>query len=190
MSIAIPSPKRWTVEECYRLQEAGHLEGRYELIEGVIVDKMGQNPRHARFLSNLILCLESIFSMKYIRVQAPIALPTPYGTYNEPEPDAVVTKESVITYTHHPLPDDLLLVAEVSDSSLDFDRRTKVPLYAKAGITEFWILDVAERKLYVYQEPTETGYRLTHLYTEQDAVVLAALPEKQIAVKDLFPPVE
>ncbi len=191
MAIATPSPKKWTVEECYRLQDSGLLEGRYELIHGEIYSKMGQKPLHALSLSSLVLCLESIFTMRRIRVQAPIALPNPHGRYSEPEPDVAVTKEDLFTYTQqHPLPQDLLLVAEVSDASLRFDRRTKAPLYAQSGVTEYWLLDVTNRKLFVYREPSAEGYRQTILYTEEDTVSLLALPETPIAVRDLFPPIE
>lgn len=190
MSVAYPEPKKWTVEECYRLQESGLLEGRYEVIHGEIYSKMGQKPPHSRSLSGLLLCLDSIFSMRRIRIQSPIALPAPHGRYSEPEPDVVVTVDNVLTYTEHPTPADLLLAAEVSDTSLRFDRRTKAPLYAQCGVEEYWILDVVKRQLFVYREPSEDGYRYTRIYAEGETVALLAKPEAPIAVKDLFPPAE
>ncbi len=188
MSVVSPKPKRWTVEECNRLQETGILEARYELIDGEIYDKMGQKPAHALFLLSLMIALEELFGRRRVRGQSPITLPNPFGQYSEPEPDVVVTKEDGFAYIQHPLPEDIVLLAEVSDTTYHFDVVTKALLYARAGISEYWVIDVENRKLIVHQSPTKTGYQTTTAYDEEAQFSLLALPAKQITVNWLFPP--
>src|SRR5580704_141177 len=104
--------KKWTVEEYDRLAEAGFLPGRYELIEGEIIEKMSPNPPHVIAVTLLAVWLQTLFGLLHVRTQVPIMLP---GISHKPEPDVAVTREPTTAYlSDHPTPDDLLLVAEVS----------------------------------------------------------------------------
>jgi hypothetical protein len=121
-----PQRKVWTREEVARLGEmfAGQ---RYELIEGDLIDKMGQKPPHAYLISLLNTVLSEAFPGK-IRVQLPISLPAPQGITSEPEPDVLVLhqKSSASAFLHrHPGPPDIALLIEVSDSTFEMDRERK-----------------------------------------------------------------
>src|SRR5580704_3447769 len=124
MPEAVPSMRRkkWTVEEYDRLAEAGFLPGRYVLIEGEIIEKMPPNPPHVIAVTLLGAWLQTLFGLLHVRTQVPITLP---GISHKPEPDIAVTREPTTAYlSSHPGPDDLLLAAEVSDSTLVYDLET------------------------------------------------------------------
>lgn len=114
-----PNRYRLPVEAYYRLRELGFLEGRFEILDGAVINKRGQNPPHASTLTRLLRILVSLFGADYLRMQAPIVLPGTDGIYNEPEPDAAVTREPENAYNgRHPGPEDLVLVVEISDTTL------------------------------------------------------------------------
>ncbi len=137
--------KIWTVEEYHRMIEAGILtEGdKIELLDGRIVEMSAQTPPHVattqrsdRYLQHLLRDLAEI------RAQLPITLAT-----SEPEPDIAVVRIDPGAYgDHHPNPSEILLLIEVSYSTLQIDRREKAPIYARANIAEYWILDVVGAK--------------------------------------------
>lgn len=184
-----PTPKRWTVEECDTFREMGFLEGgRYELIEGVIVDKMGHGNPHSRAICALMNLLATLFGLEKIRVQLPIRIEGELGRVNEPLPDVALTRESYEAYDETPTPNDLLLVAEVSDSSLRFDLTTKARLYARAGVGEYWVLDIEKNSVIVHREPTSTGYESVTEWETGEALSPLALPSASVLVSSLFPP--
>jgi Uma2 family endonuclease len=186
----IPPRKRWTREEYRRLQEAGFLPGRYELIDGEIREKMTKNPPHCIALALLAVWLESLFGRLCVRTQDPIVLPVPDDDSSETEPDVAVTVAPTTRYqSDHPGPQDLLLVAEVSDSTLDYDLNTKARLYAAAGIVDYWVLNVSGRQLTVHRQPAAEGYREVRTYTETEEISPLSRPEAMIAVSSLLPPV-
>ncbi|AIE84225.1 hypothetical protein OP10G_0857 [Fimbriimonas ginsengisoli Gsoil 348] len=161
---------------------------RLELVDGQIVEKMTHHPPH-------VICIEAITRLLILRVgqthsirsQAPIAL----SDISEPEPDLTVVPGRPADYLKgHPTPEQIDMLIEVSDSSLDRDRRYKVPLYAKAGIREVWLVDVDGRRLEAYREPSPEGYRIvtTLAYTERLAPLFA--PGILINVIDLLPPAQ
>src|SRR5689334_22610077 len=117
-----PHRKRWTREEYRRLREAGFLPGRYELIDGEILEKMPKNPPHRIALMLLAAWLERVFGRFYVQPQDPIVLPVPDENSTEPEPDFAVTRAPTMTYeSDNPHAEDLLLVGEVSDTTLPYD---------------------------------------------------------------------
>jgi Uma2 family endonuclease len=184
-----PNRYRLPVEAYYRLKELGFLEGRFEVLDGEVIDKMGQNPPHSSTLTRLGRILSDRFGADYLRMQSPIVLPGIDGVYNEPEPDAAVTTETEAAYnTHHPGPEDLLLVVEVSDSTLHTDLVVKARLYARAGITEYWVLDLNERKLHVHREASGGEYTSVTIHTESETVSCISRPEDSVAIADLLPP--
>src|SRR4051812_11349916 len=136
-----PNRYRWTVEECYALAAEGKLVGRYEVLDGEVVNKMGQNPPHATTLNLILDFLLRLFAPSFIRIQVPVRLEWPDNVYTEPEPDIAVTRGPAKDYaSKHPGRDDLVIVVEVSDSTLRTDVIVKSRLYARSGIPEYWIV--------------------------------------------------
>jgi hypothetical protein len=105
----------------------------------------------------------------------------------EPEPDVVLLKRAPDHYvSHQPAPDDVLLLIEVADSSLDFDRRKKLPVYARAGIPEVWIVDLQDCTIEVYRESYFTGYEKIAVFRSGDKVSPAAFPDVKVDVAELL----
>ena len=144
-------PRLWSVEDYQRLGELGVFlpEERVELIEGVIFDVPPHLPPHGRAImrGNSTL-VELCGKTHYVRVQLALQL----GPKSMPEPDfALVRREVVDSSEGHPTGADLVI--EVSESSLGHDRRKKAGLYARAGIPEYWIINLRDRLVEVYREP-------------------------------------
>lgn len=161
-----------------------------ELVEGWIVPKIPRNPPHdvAIALAESVLraCLPAGW---HIRVQSAITT-----TDSEPEPDLAIVASSIRDYiAHHPAPDDIALVIEVADSSLQYDRETKSRLYARAGIREFWIINLIDRVVEVFLDPTGPAlaptYRHHEIFTIEQSVALAVagLPAIRVSIRDLLP---
>ena len=188
MTVLMENPKLWTVEECERLEAQGFLTNRYELIDGVIIDKMGQNSPHAALLRQLTAMLAHWFGWTLVTGQLPIRILGELGKTNEPLPDVMVTrKEGMAYYFALPTPEDVLLVAEVSDSSLRLDTSTKALLYAKAGIVEYWVVDVNSERLIVHCNPTANGYEDIRTYGREEAVAPLSYTDSPLGLTFLFP---
>ena len=184
-----PDRYRWSVAECARMAEEGRLVGRYEILDGEVVSKIGQKPSHYLGISLLTLWANRTFGDQFVRVQGPIALPAPDNEFSEPEPDVAVTRASTTAYAeHHPGPEDLLLVVEVSDTTLRSDLMVKPRLYARAGIAEYWVLDLNDRQLYLHREPVNGEYTIVTTHSENETVALATRPDAPVAIADLLPP--
>jgi Uma2 family endonuclease len=169
--------------------EEGTLTGRWELIDGEILSKMGQNPPHRITLMLMKQWLKALFGFLNVQTEKPISIPGPAGRTNEPEPDIAVTTAPTTAYTdRHPAPQDLLLVVEVSDSTLRFDLTTKALLYAQVGIQEYWVADIEGRRLHCHRGPTPTGYSEVVVYEEAQQVSPLSRPDAPIGCGDLLPP--
>lgn len=144
---------RFSIEEYERLVKIGFLtpSDRAELIDGWLVDKMPQNPRHAGVVDVASKTIERLLPEAWTtRSQLPVRLPGD----NAPEPDlAIVPAPSEQYFERHPTEKDVALVIEVSDSTLDEDRRLKLPQYARAKIPLYWIVNLVDRVVEVYSEP-------------------------------------
>lgn len=182
-----PKLKRWTVSECYRLMDKGYLTGRWELIDGVIISKMGQKTPHSIALTLVLQWLLTISDVLQIRIQLPLGIPGRAGRNNKPEPDAAVTEKPIENYSAHPTSKDVLLLVEVSDSTLRFDLTTKAALYAQAGVKEYWVLDIPNRKLHCHRNPLPNGYDEVTVYEEADLLSPLARPDAFVRVGDLLP---
>jgi Uma2 family endonuclease len=189
MADAAPARKRFTREEVDRLAETGVFAGqRYELIDGDLVDKMGQNPPHVSAIQLLLKWLASIFEVDLIRVQHPMEAAPGDRERSLPEPDLAVLRERKIEHrSRHPRGDEMLLAIEVSDTTVAFDRSRKAALYARAGVPEYWVLDLSRRMLVVHREPDGIQYRQTFLYAPEEAVSFPGRSES-IRVADILPP--
>ena len=87
----------------------------------------------------------------------------------------------------HPAPDNIFLLIEIADTTLETDRKRKATAYAKAGITDYWILDVNTRQVYVFREPGEANYRQETVFNEDDVLSMLAFPEIEVQISQLFP---
>lgn len=184
-----PNRVRWTRAQCDAIYEAGVLNGRYELIDGEVISKMGQKPPHRQAVVLLYAWLTAIFGALFVQTQATIDVGNADPDHNEPEPDAAVTAKPTTAYSdRNPGPADLVLVAEVSDTTLRFDRTTKAALYARAGIREYWIVDIGGRQVFVHRQPTAEGYSEITAYGSEEKVATLARPNDAVRVTDLLPP--
>jgi Uma2 family endonuclease len=175
-----PPRKRFTRREVEAMGESGLFDGqRYELIDGDLIDKMGQKPRHSFAIQLLLDWLATFLRVGLIRVQLPIETTGEDREWSVPEPDIAVLIELKAEHQErHPRADELLLVIEVGDSSVSFDLTRKATLYARAGVPEYWVLDLIRRMLVVHRQPDGTQYRDIHVYSEDDLVSMEAREEK------------
>ena len=115
--------------------------------------------------------------------------PIQLDDHSEPQPDLTVLRYREDFYTHsHPRPEDALLLIEVSDSTLRYNRDIKAPLYARTGIPEVWLLDVAGQRLEIYRRPSPDGYREVHYPALTDNIAPVLLPELSLSVVSLLVP--
>jgi Uma2 family endonuclease len=156
-----------------------------ELLEGIIVQKMAKNPPHRIATRAVRLTLErTIPAGWYVDEQEPITLES-----SEPEPDVAVIRGDSRDYAdRHPAAQDVALVVEVSDTTLDRDRILKKRIYATAGIPVYWVLDVGSRRLEAYSQPRGGDYHQCTIYRADDHVPVV-LPgfEGGVRVADLLP---
>lgn len=189
MSAVLEYPQRHAIsaEEYLRMGEAGVFapEARLELIEGEIVEMAPIGSPHAGTVAILThLLLRAAGDRALLWVQNPLIV----GERSVPQPDLALLKPRADSYTRsHPGPGDVLLLVEVSDTTLAFDLETKVPIYARAGIVETWVVDLQERALRVFRDPSASGYRTSFTVSAKETVKPAALPEATIEVAALFP---
>ncbi len=170
----------FTVEEYHRMGEAGLFEEqRVELLEGNIVDMSPIHAGHAGMVNLLAHMLRQQLGSAYIlTVQNPVSL----DRLSEPQPDLAILRYRPDYYQkEHPEPKDVLLLIEVADTSLDKDRQVKLPLYARAGIPEGWIVNLPEQQLECYTGPTGDGYARRTDYRAGDRPDHPLLGELEVA---------
>jgi Uma2 family endonuclease len=177
---------RLTRRDYYRLAEAGILgeHDRVELLEGQLVDMSPIGPRHALVIDVLNrLLLTAVGEQAWLRVQNPIVL----DDASEPRPDFALVRLPWSGYPDaHPRPPDILLLVEVADSSLDFDRGAKLELYARAGIREFWVVDLTTNNVLVQRSPNGGEYGSIAIIDLSGALRVEALPDVTISVAQIF----
>ena len=182
---ALPTYK-FTADEYMRLAEAGVLsrEDRVELVDGVIVNMAPTGRPHGRRTHRIARLFGRILPDDIeISVQSTIRL----NNLNAPEPDiALLTPEASLDEQNIPRPEDILLIVEVSDSTLPRDRREKARRYAESGIPELWILMVKTEEIEVHRQPTPSGYANAQRYRRGDTLTIQALPGISLAVDDLL----
>lgn len=178
--------KRWTVDHCRKLETMGFLEaGKYELIDGEIVEKVGQNLLHSIACKKIFLALTHAFDTNHILMPVSVAI----DETNNPEPDVCVTRLRDVDYVSRGgvTISDMRLIVEVSDTTLLCDRNTKMQLYAAAGVPEYWVLDLSERRLCVHRSPSATGYTTTQEVDATQSIIPLASPNQVIHIVDLLP---
>lgn len=179
--------RRFTVAEYEKMTEAGILcpEDHVELLAGEIVQMAAEGVRHM----SCIMHANRWFSARaseaaIILVQSPIKI----SEHAMPEPDlALLRLEPTLYATRYPEPRDVLLLIEVSDSSIGRDHAVKLLLYAGAAIYEVWIVDLTTDAIEVYRDPSAAGYRETQRYGRGASIALTALPVLQVPVDEILP---
>jgi Uma2 family endonuclease len=176
-----PPRKRFTRADVDRLEQAGVFDGlRFELIDGDLIDKMGQKPPHSSCLTKVLVLLNKSYRLDCIRVQSPMEAAAKDQVWNLPEPDLVVVPDGRDYEAEHPRGSDVILVVEVADTTLRHDLTTKRDLYARAGVREYWVLDVTGRRLIVHQGLNGEAYTRVDVLDESGRVgelaVSAMLP--------------
>jgi Uma2 family endonuclease len=175
---------RWTVADFDRMLGSGLLEetDRVELIEGELIDMAPVWSRHAYTVDSIARMLQRLVGSRYlVRVQNPLRL----GESSEPQPDIAVVRDRSYAAAH-PEAADVLLLIEVADTTLEFDRDIKLPLYARHGIPECWLIDVAGSQLSIHREPAEGEYRHIRRPTSGETLHLLASDGPALRVADLF----
>ena len=180
--------KRWTREDCDFLERVGFLPNRYELLDGEILEKVGQDYPHGVTISRVAFRLMQKWGTDLVITQTTLEVRDSDRRLNRPEPDIYVLNARPKKGIRTPLGTQTLLAVEVSDSTLRDDLLIKAPLYARAGIPELWVMDVNGRKLYVHRQPIDGTYQDLTVYTEEEQVAPLAAPELMIRVADLLVP--
>lgn len=184
---AAPNPprKRWTRAELALIEGTGVFDRqRVELIEGELIEKMPKNPPHVDAATLLLGWLMQIFGIRFVNSEAPIDV----APEDQPVPDIIVLKrESKEFRTTPPQAADLNLVVEVADTSLPFDLTTKAALYARAGIVEYWVVDLVSRRIIVHGNAQAGSYESVISYDENDAIAPLAALGSSLAVREIFP---
>lgn len=187
-----PERRGWTREEFECLAEVGLFgpEERLELVNGEIIRKVTQKEPHVASLRLTDKVLNRVFGDGYdVRSQAPLAL----GGVDRPEPDLAVVVGGPRDYlASHPT--IALLVVEVSDTTLTYDRTTKAAMYARAGIADYWVINLRDRVLEVHRQPAPMAeqplghhYRSVTRHTNTEGIAPLAAPNTPIAIADLLP---
>lgn len=178
--------RRLTVDDFHRMTEAGILgiEERVELIDGELIKMPPIGPRHADIVNYITRNFaRHLGDDKLVTIQNPVHL----DDYGEVYPDAAIVRNRRYFDTH-PLPNDVLLIIEVSDSTLGYDRDTKVPRYAVRGIGEVWLINVPERCVELYRQPCPEEQQYQNVQrVERGTVVAQAIPEVGLVLSELFP---
>jgi len=177
---------RFTVADYYRMGELGLFPPgqRVELLEGEIIDMMPIGPFHSGVVNRLTNLFASISNGRWlVTTQNPVRL----GRYSEPQPDVVIVSPSADDYTlRHPTPEDVLLLVEVADTSLAYDEGDKLAAYGKAGIEEYWLVNLHEPCVQIYRDPHYTGYATTTVLKPGDKASPAAFPDVQVDITALL----
>jgi Uma2 family endonuclease len=176
-----------TVDEYHRMLEVGILYERepVELLDGQLIAMPSEGPLHAAVVSDLnALLLRTFDGRATIRPGNPVEL----DRLSEPAPDLALVRTRDERYRdRHPNPNDVLLLVEVSLSSLWYDRGRKLSAYARAGIREYWMIDLVHRQVVVFTEPRDDGYAKQRVVEREGSIAPAAFPNDPISVADFLP---
>ncbi len=183
---AAPHRHLFTVDEYYRLGAAGVLgeQARIELIEGELLEMAPIGSQNASWVDRLTrILVQRTPDDVTVRVQNPVCL----GEHSELQPDLALLRPREHPYTKaHPGPEDVLLLVEVADSTLTYDRERKVPLYARHGIPEVWLFDLIGGHVEIYLDSSEDGYRRLFRPRPDGCIAPLLLPETVVDLKELY----
>ena len=178
--------RSFTVAEYRRMVEVGILSesDRVELIDGEVFEMSPIREPHAASVDVLNeVVRDRLGHSVIVRVQGPIQL----DDFSEPQPDISILKRRDDFYRHaHPRPEDVLLVIEVSDTTLEYDGKVKVPLYARAGIPETWVVNLPEERIEVYSDPTGGEYQTVRSYARGQRLQSHTLASLRVSISKVL----
>jgi Uma2 family endonuclease len=181
-----PATRRFTVDEYYRMAATGVLgpDERVELIDGEVYEMAPIGSRHAACVAALIrMFAPAIGDRALAWVQNPVRL----DDFTEPEPDFSLLRPRPDGYSRsHPGPGDVLLLVEVADPSVMFDRNVKLPRYADVGVVEVWIVDLVERVVEIHRDPGAEGYAARSVARQGDTISASAFPDIAVPVAEII----
>lgn len=191
MSEPAVSRHLFSLDDYHRMGATGILreDDRLELIEGEIVEMTPVGSRHAATVKRLTRLLSTqVGDSAIVSVQDPLRIPGDSALADsEPQPDLLLLAPRQDFYAEaHPTPADVLLLIEVGDTSLPFDRDVKLPLYATGGVSEVWLVDLQDTTVEVHREPVHHSYRRTRRAFPGDTLEPEGLPHVQVAVGEVF----
>jgi Uma2 family endonuclease len=182
----VQTQHRFSVKEYYRMAETGVLrpDARVELLDGRIIDMSPIGPFHGGLVNRLTRLFGKLSNGRWlVSAQNPLRL----DDRSEPEPDVMLLKPAADDYTsRHPQPEDVFLLIEVSDSTLDYDREEKLPAYGRAGIAEAWVVNLNDETIEVHREPHFTGYGSKTILRAGDQAAPQAFPDAIVDVAELL----
>jgi Uma2 family endonuclease len=177
--------RQFTTQDYHQMVVAGILseDERVELIQGEIVKMSPVGIRHASCVKRLNKLFSQVLGDRAIvAVQDPVVL----SNLSEPQPDVALLKPRADFYaTGHPQPQDILLLVEVADTTIESDRAIKIPLYASSGITDVWLVDVNQQVVEIFREPTDNSYQNIQKF-QQGEIFVQAFPNVSFAVEQIL----
>ncbi len=177
---------RWTLDQALRLADLGLLppDFRFELIDGELIEIMATGPRHEFIVLAVAEALRHLVPAEFhVRPEKSVVI----SSTTVPLPDFSVVKGSRRDYRdRHPGPQDVVLIIEVSDSTLPYDRSVKAALYAAAGIPEYWVVNLAEECVEVFRDPAEGAYGSAKVMRTGEMLFALEMPRHPVAVSILL----
>ena len=178
--------RQFTIKEYHQMPAAGIIKEseRVELIRGEIVKMSPIGRFHAACVNRLVrIFTREIGDRAIVAPQNPVEL----DDYSEPQPDIGLLEPRPDFYASgHPKPADILLIVEVADSTIKYDREVKVPLYAEDKIREVWLVDINQQCLEVYREPTPNGYAQVEKFQRGQSLSIQRFPDLAIQVAEIL----
>lgn len=178
--------RKFTVKQYNQMVEAGILteDDRVELIRGEIIEMTPINRRHSSHVNRL----NELFVLRFAQlVTVGVQNPVELNDNSEPQPDISLLRRKADFYeSGHPQPQDILLLVEVADTTVESDRQIKIPLYAETGIIEVWLVDINEQCIEVYREPSPNGYQNVQRFVRGQSLSILAFPEIIISVNEVL----
>lgn len=179
-------PKRFRVKEFRKMTEAGILpeESGWEIIDGYLIDKMTIGSKHASIVKKLNKILSvSLGDRAIVSVQDPVQI----DDYNEPEPDIALLKPREDFYAGgHPTAKDVVLIIEVSDANITYDREVKTALYADAGFAEVWLVNLKDDTIEQYSELKSGRYHSVKIVEKGDSISSNAIENLSLGVDEIL----
>lgn len=185
--IAFPQPMRlrFSVDEYYKMIDLGLIKDneKAEIIDGELIKKMTIGDRHALIVD---LLAGFFFGLRNGSIRVRIQNPLRISDFDEPEPDVVLADLTKYEGKRHPRANETILVVEVSDTTLKYDRDTKLPLYAQAGIQEVWIVNLIANIIEVHQNPSNGLYQVTNIFSHGETLNSQVLPDLSLDVDQIL----
>jgi Uma2 family endonuclease len=178
--------KKFTVGQYHQMIESGILtdRDRVELVQGEIVEMSPVGRQHEAYIDRLnALFVLGLSTRAIVRVQSPIRL----SNNSESQPDVAILQRRPDFYAEgHPKPEDIFALVAVSDTTLEFDRTVKVPLYAQNSIPEVWIVDLNAQVVQVYREPNSSGYQQVQSFRRGQSLMFQAFTTIQFSTEQVL----